>query len=621
MAFRKSSASDPQLEVETARTLHELQVHQIELQMQNLELQDTRASLEATAARYTDLYDFAPMGYFTLERNGAITCSNLAGAHLLGLERARLVRKRLGDFVAETDRHAFDVFLQQVFAAQPGASCEVALARRDQSPSIVQIEATLASDGEECRAVMVDITLLKQAEQELRSLNAEMVRAQAELEHIAHYDALTGLPNRTLLADRLRQAMAHSQRRGLALSVAYLDLDGFKPINDRYGHAVGDEFLIAIAQRMKQALREGDSLARMGGDEFVALIVDLQHGLECTPVLERLLRAAATPVRVGETSLQVSASIGVTLFPQDSSDADLLLRHADQAMYLAKQAGKNHFHLFDVASDAAVKTQRESLAHIQEAMERREFLLHYQPKVNMRTGKVMGAEALIRWQHPERGLVLPGAFVPIIEEHVISIELGEWIIDTALAQMAAWQRAGLTVAVSVNVGALQLQQHDFAARLATLLHAHPDVELGRLEIEILETSALKDIVHVCGVLQDCHALGVPIALDDFGTGYSSLTYLRRLPADLLKIDQSFVRNMLDDADDLAIVKGVIGLAEAFHKQVVAEGVETAAHGTRLLQLGCVLAQGNGIAAPMPAADFPAWVAGWRPDLSWTTPMA
>ena len=621
LARQKSAPIEPKPDVESARLLHELQVHQIELQMQNVELQATQASLEATAARYTDLYDFAPMGYFALERNSAITRTNLAGARLLGVERALLPRKRLGAFVAEADRHAFNAFLQQVFDAQPGASCEVALVRRDQSPSIVHIEATLTPDGEECRAVMVDITALKRAEREMRSANAELVRAQAQLEHSAHYDALTNLPNRTLLADRLRQAMVHSHRRGLELSVAYLDLDGFKPINDSHGHAVGDELLISIAQRMKLALREGDTLARMGGDEFVALMVDLEHGLDCSPVLERLLHAAAAPVWVGETTLQVSASIGVTLYPQDASDADLLLRHADQAMYLAKQAGKNRYHLFDVASDAAVKTQRESLARIRQALDRREFMLYYQPKVNMRTGEVMGAEALIRWQHPERGLLLPAAFLPIIDEHAISIELGEWVIDTALAQMAAWQSAGLTMTVGVNIGALQLQQDDFAARLATLLDAHPDVEPSRLEIEILETTALKDIVHVSRMLQACHALGVRFALDDFGTGYSSLTYLRRLPADLLKIDQSFVLNMLDDADDLAIVQGVIGLAVAFHRQVVAEGVETAAHGARLLQLGCVLAQGNGIAAPMPAADLPAWVAGWRPVSSWTSPTA
>ena len=617
LARQKSAPIEPKPDVESARLLHELQVHQIELQMQNVELQATQASLEATAARYTDLYDFAPMGYFALERNSAITRTNLAGARLLGVERALLPRKRLGAFVAEADRHAFNAFLQQVFDAQPGASCEVALVRRDQPPSIVHIEATLTPDGEECRAVMVDITALKRAEQEMRSANAELVRAQAQLEHSAHYDALTNLPNRTLLADRLRQAMVHSHRRGLELSVAYLDLDGFKPINDSHGHAVGDELLISIAQRMKLALREGDTLARMGGDEFVALMVDLEHGLDCSPVLERLLHAAAAPVWMRETTLQVSASIGVTLYPQDASDADLLLRHADQAMYLAKQAGKNRYHLFDVASDAAVKTQRESLARIRQALDRREFMLYYQPKVNMRTGEVMGAEALIRWQHPVRGLLAPATFLPIIEDHPLSVELGNWVIATGIAQMHAWHVQGMNLSVSVNIGARQLQQTDFAARLGELLAAHPDVKPHGLQLEVLETSALEDMVRVGAVMQACKAIGVGFALDDFGTGYSSLTYLKHLPAELLKIDQSFVRDMLVDADDMAIVQGVIGLAQTFGRGVIAEGVETAAHGARLQELNCDLAQGYGIARPMPAAELPLWVQRWQSHAEWT----
>jgi diguanylate cyclase (GGDEF)-like protein len=412
--------------------------------------------------------------------------------------------------------------------------------------------------------------------------------------------------------------MLQSQRRNQALAVVYLDLDGFKAVNDVHSHSVGDQLLVSLSQRMKEALRDGDTLARIGGDEFVAVLVDLEHPTDCVAVLERLLQAAADPVTVDGHVLKVSASIGVTQFPQDAADADQLMRHADQAMYIAKLGGKNRFHHFDVAQDTAVKTQRQDLSTIQNALEKREFVLFYQPKVNMKTGLVTGAEALIRWQHPERGLLLPAAFLGVIESHPISIELGEWVIDTALAQMEIWVGMGLHFPISVNVGVRQLQQGDFVDRLTALLKAHPDVPPLSLELEVLETSAMEDISHVSNVMNACRALGVGFALDDFGTGYSSLTYLKHLPAELLKIDQSFVRDMLDDPDDLAIVEGVIGLAAAFRRNVIAEGVETAAHGELLLTLGCELAQGYGIARPMPAHSFPEWVANWRPDISWVT---
>ena len=606
--------------VAETRLLHELQVHQVELALQNEELQQVRDALEAEVARYTELYDFAPVGYVTLDRSGTIRQANLAGAGLLGVDRGRLAGRRFAEFLADADRCSFNPFLQRVFDSDTPQTCELALPDAQQpgaAPRWVLVKAARAGSGAECRLVMSDIGALKLSAQALHEAHEAMARSHAQLEHMAHYDGLTQLPNRTLLTDRLQQALLHSQRRGLGLAVAYLDLDGFKPVNDGHGHAVGDELLVTVAQRMKQALREGDTLARIGGDEFVALLVDLAHALDWEPVLARLLQAAAAPVTLGDAVLQVSASIGVTLYPHDGADADLLLRHADQAMYLAKQAGRNRYHFFDVARDAAVATQRESLARVQLGLARHEFVLHYQPRVDMKTGEVTGAEALIRWRHPERGLLLPAAFLPIIDEHPLSIELGEWVISSALAQMAAWHAAGLRIAISVNVGALQLQQPDFASRLQALLAAQPEVEPARLTLEVLETHALQDIAHISAVMRDCQALGVRFALDDFGTGYASLTYLKRLPADQLKIDQSFVLNMIDDPDDLAIVQSVIGLALAFHRQVVAEGVETAAQGARLLLLGCVQAQGHGIARPMAAAELPAWVHHWHALAAWT----
>lgn len=441
---------------------------------------------------------------------------------------------------------------------------------------------------------------------------------QSELEHIAHFDALTGLPNRLLLADRLQQAMAQALRRGLQVAVAYLDLDGFKSVNDHHGHDWGDRLLIHLATAMKDTVREGDTLARLGGDEFVAVLIDLEDIDSCVPMLTRLLEAAAAPVQFGDIVLQGSASIGVTFYPQDNGvEADQLLRQADQAMYQAKLAGKNRYHIFDAAHDSNLRAHHETLERIRLALAQREFVLHYQPKVNMRSGKVIGAEALIRWQHPEKGLLAPAAFLPVIEDHPLAIQVGEWVIDTALTQIEVWRSVGLEMPVSVNIGARQVQQPDFMARLQSILARHVGVSASSLELEVLETSALADIELVSLVIEQCHQMGVKFALDDFGTGYSSLTYLKRLRVALLKIDQSFVRDMLVDPDDLAILEGIIGLAIAFKRDVIAEGVESVEHGSALLQLGCELAQGYGIARPMPAEHLPLWVSSWQPDESWS----
>ncbi|MDZ7641194.1 MAG: GGDEF domain-containing phosphodiesterase [Desulfurivibrio sp.] len=331
----------------------------------------------------------------------------------------------------------------------------------------------------------------------------------------------------------------------------------------------------------------------------------------CRPLLRRLLKAASGEVEDNGIDLQVSASLGVTFYPQSENiDADQLLRQADQAMYQAKSSGKCRYHLFDADYDLALRGHHEQLERIAQALQDREFLLYYQPKVNMRTGRVVGLEALIRWQHPELGLLSPGHFLPTIEDHPLAVAVGDWVLETALEQMVAWRRADLSLPVSVNVGPRQLQEADFVAGLRRKLLAHPEAPADQLELEVVESSALGDFDHVSKIIIECRELGVNFALDDFGTGYSSLTYLKRLPAQTLKIDRSFVLDMLDDPEDLAIVEGVLGLATAFRRQVVAEGVETDAHGHRLLKLGCELAQGFGIARPMPAAEVPAWVAAW-----------
>jgi len=375
--------------------------------------------------------------------------------------------------------------------------------------------------------------------------------------------------------------------------------------------------LMVLAARMKQGLREGDTLARIGGDEFVAVLIDFDNGDASLPLLNRLLTAAAQPVQLGDLHLQVSASIGVTFYPQAHPiDGDQLLRQADQAMYQAKLSGKRRYHIFDAGHDHNIRLHFESLERIRMADIEREFVLYYQPKINMRSGKVVGVEALIRWQHPQRGLLTPSQFLPVIENDTLAVVIGEWVIETALTQVERWRTAGLNIPVSVNVGARQLQQADFFDRLRLILATHPQLKPSCLELEILETSVLEDVAQVSKLIESCAQLGIGFALDDFGTGYSSLTYLKRLQVNTLKIDQSFVHDMLEDPDDLAILQGVIGLASAFKRQVIAEGVETIAQGTLLLELGCELAQGYAIAPPMLADELPTWVAAWRPDAAW-----
>jgi diguanylate cyclase (GGDEF)-like protein len=534
----------------------------------------------------------APDDYRFLAVNSAFTC-------LTGLNGPDVVGRTVQDSLPGSKRQLMETFGKVILSGEP-AFFEIysaELKKHFGAKAFVTTRHQLA-------CIFSDITQLK--------------TQQEQLEHMAHYDALTALPNRALLADRLHQAMAQSKRHGKRLAVAYLDLDGFKEVNDKHGHEIGDQLLIALARRMSQNLREVDTLARLGGDEFVAVLLDLENAEACAPTLNRLLAAAAQPSPVGDLLLQVSASLGVTFYPQaDEIDADQLLRQADQAMYHAKQAGKNRYHFFDTEQDRSIRGRHDSLEHIRRALTNHEFVLYYQPKVNMCTGRVIGAEALIRWQHPENGLMPPAMFLPVIEEHSLAIDIGEWVIHSALTQMEVWQEAGLDIPVSVNIGSRQLQQPDFVERVREILAAHPVIGPGQLSMEVLETSALEDLAHVSRVIEECRTMGISFSLDDFGTGYSSLTYLKRLPVNKLKIDQSFVRDMLDDPDDLAILAGVLGLATAFRRQVIAEGVETVEHGELLLQLGCELAQGYGIARPMPGSEIPGWVTIWHPDSAWS----
>jgi diguanylate cyclase (GGDEF)-like protein/PAS domain S-box-containing protein len=445
----------------------------------------------------------------------------------------------------------------------------------------------------------------------------ESKQQQQQLEQLAHYDPLTNLPNRVLFADRFSQVIAHSKRTSKQLAVCFLDLDDFKSVNDTYGHDMGDQLLMEVAKRIKTALREGDTASRQGGDEFTLLLGGIKSITHCEQILSRIQNALAQPYVISEHNFEISASLGVTLYPTDNSDLGTLLRHADQAMYQAKSAGKNQFHFFNAEQDQKLKEKTHLLDEIQQALINNDLVLYYQPKVNMRTGDVFGAEALLRWLHPQKGLVPPLDFLPLIDGTALEIQIGNWVINQGLQQLDHWNKQGIALEVSVNIASHHLMSPTFIAELESALARYPAVQPNHLQLEILESSALSDVNTISTIIATCqNSYGVSIALDDFGTGYSALAHLKNLSANAIKIDQNFVRDMLNDADDYAIINGVIGLANAFNLELIAEGVETTEHGLMLLKMGCEQGQGFGIARPMPAEDVPVWLIDYKVNDEW-----
>lgn len=450
-------------------------------------------------------------------------------------------------------------------------------------------------------------------------IGVDISEQKTHLEHIAyitHHDALTGLPNRKKFADVLARAMGDN-RASTHLVVAYLDLDGFATINQNYGETVGNQLILEISRRLRAATLDQQYLAHIGGDEFAYIFYNLDQPDDHIPMTQHLLHVVAQPVQLESTELTLTASIGIAHYPQGLKvDAEQLLRQADQAMYLAKQGGKNRYCVFDSAGDENTREHLLRLGNIHQALELSEFVLFYQPKVQLYTGRVSGFEALIRWQHPQRGLLPPSEFIPLLDGSPLAIAVGDWVIERALTQLAQWNAQGLTTMVSVNIDAMQLLDPAFTDRLQRQIQAQPSVQAHQFQVEILETGALGNIAHVSAVITRLQGMGVECALDDFGTGYSSLTFLKQLAAHTIKIDQSFVRGMLDDPENAAIVNSVLSLARNFDRQALAEGVETEAHGHSLIEFGCEFGQGYAIARPMPAAEVPAWLVNWRLPQSW-----
>ena len=441
----------------------------------------------------------------------------------------------------------------------------------------------------------------------------EQKRVEEQIRHMAHHDALTQLPNRVLLHDRIGQAIAQAQRNDEALALLFIDLDRFKTVNDSLGHPVGDRLLQAVAGRLAACTRVSDTVARIGGDEFVVLLSNLDRPEAARHVAQKVLEALSEPVSLDGHELKVTPSIGICVYPHDGADVEALMRNADTAMYHAKQMGRNNFQFFTQAMNDAAQQRLVLENNLRHAVERGEFVLHYQPQLDLRTGGIVGFEALVRWRHPQRGMVLPSEFVPAAEETGLIGPIGEWVLREACTQARAWQKAGNPqLQVAVNCSAQQFQREGFVETVGRVLR-DTGMPALRLELEITESVIIHHSEEVNARFQALEDMGVRISIDDFGTGYSSLSYLKRLAIHQLKIDQSFVRDISSDPDDAAIVSAIIAIAHSLGLDVVAEGVETDEQLAFLRSLGCDAAQGYFFSKPLPADEFERLLAGWNPQ--------
>lgn len=434
---------------------------------------------------------------------------------------------------------------------------------------------------------------------------SERKHAEARIRYLATHDDLTGLPNRTLIMDRIIQAIRHARRAGSQLAILYLDLDRFKVLNDGYGHTFGDAVLKAAAERLSALVREGDTVSRQGGDEFLLLLTGLHSAADAYIATEKIVKLLDAPILVDNRKVHLSGSIGVSVFPHDGDSPETLIDHADVAMYRAKELGRNTYQFFTPEMSAETQWRVNLEHHLREAISENQFTLAFQPKVNLASGRIVGCEALLRWRHPKLGAVSPDQFIPIAEDSGLIVPIGDWVLRTACRQAKAWSDSSQKhPCIAVNISARQFLQQDVASWVIRTLE-ETGLPPEQLELEFTESLIAKDVKKVIATFDQLRAIGVKLSIDDFGTGYSSLSYLKRFPVDTLKIDQSFVRDMLTDPEDAAIVRAVISLAHSLEFKVIAEGVETEAHNAFLLQNECDEIQGYYFSKPLPADAFAA----------------
>ncbi len=543
-------------------------------------------ALRASAERYRTLFERNLAGVFRTSTTSAILDCNDAFAHILGFESSQeAIGRNMIDFYAEPGQRT--ALLERLLSRRTLTDLEINLRRADGTPVWALANATLLGSAAEhvIEGTLIDITQRKNAE--------------GQLVYQAYHDALTGLPNRILFHDRLTQALGQARRNGRGLAVLFLDLDQFKLVNDTLGHGAGDRLLQAVALRLRQSVRESDTVARVGGDEFNLLLPDVGRGSQAAKMAEKILATVAHPVEIDGHRLYLTTSIGISLYPADGQNAEALLTSADIAMYRAKELGRNGFQLCTPAMNQRSLERLTLESDLRLGIERREFRLFYQPQIDLASGRVAGVEALLRWQHPTRGLVSPDAFIAVAEEARLIVPLGEWALRGACEQAVAWQAAGLPrVRLSVNLSALQFQQRSLVANLCRIL-GETGLDPHQLELEITESAAMQNAALTIEVLTAMRGMGLRIAIDDFGTGHAALAYLKHFPIDALKIDRSFVADIETSPQGRAIIAAIISMAHGLGIRVIGEGVETIGQLSFLRDAGCDEFQGYLASPPLP----------------------
>src|ERR1700730_11874858 len=559
--------------------------------------QDLSESKES-GAKYRGLLEAAPDAMVVVNQSGEIVLLNVQAEKQFGYRRDELVGQKVKNIIpegfaerliADGTRTAADALAQQI-----GTGIELQGRRKDGSefPIEIMLSPLESPEGVLITAAIRDITQRKKSEEQL-----------VELSHSVQHDFLTNLPNRVLLTDRLNQAIAFAQRQGTQFAVLFVDLDHFKAINDSLGHEVGDKLLQSVAGRLIASVRRSDTVSRQGGDEFVVLLSHVEQAEDAAFSARKILEALSAPHQIDNTDLNINVSIGVSTYPGDGQDAPSLMNSADTAMYDAKEHWRNNYQFFRPDMDARVVERQSLEGSLRRALGRHEFLLHYQPKINLKSGEITGVEALIRWMHPDRGLVPPSQFVPIAEECGLILPIGRWVLLEACTQARAWRDLGLrAVPVAVNVSAVEFLAKDFLSGVRTVLIA-TGVEPHNLELELTESVLMRDAESTIDTLHALKAIGVQLAVDDFGTGYSSFSYLRRFPLDALKIDRSFVHDITSNPDDAKIVSAMIGIGKSLRQRVIAEGVETLEQLDFLQSQGCGEGQGYYFSRPVVAEEF------------------
>ncbi|HEX5805084.1 MAG TPA: EAL domain-containing protein [Macromonas sp.] len=562
--------------------------------LQALSLADSAALTQAHSLERV-IIDAAPDGMLLVDQQGCIRMTNRALENMSGYGAHELVGQTLEIFLPPHIRQAHAQLMRGFFldpTERPMGVRDLRLYRRDGTMLPVDIALNHCVIGQElCVVAFVrDLSRVK--------------RLEDQMQYLAAHDSLTGLANRWQFMRHLDMALAQSSRLQRPVVLLLLDLDDFKVINDGHGHAVGDMVLIETAKRLKGVLRAGDLLARLGGDEFTVLLSGILRPEDAEPVAQKLLAALAEPYRVNGYEVSPGASLGIACAPDDAPDAETLMRYADMAMYHAKDAGRNQYARYMPALGRLREERGRLHEKLKHALKHGELALHYQPQVDVRTGEMVGVEALLRWHDPELGQVPPARFVPVAESTGLMLPLGDWVLETACRQLAAWRQEGLHLRMAINLSVQQFRQHDLCERLTQLLRAH-ELPPQAVELEITESEAMSDPEQARTTLMRLSALGVGLALDDFGTGHSSLSYLKLLPIDRLKIDRSFVAQIHDSQGGDTLVRAIVALAQTLGKEVVAEGVETPEQLQFLQRQGCEYYQGWLYAKAMPAADITA----------------